>query len=393
MLARAEKKENVESFVNNCNNRIFLYSDDPWTQEVVNRHEGIMLTPLGPGKAAVVKFNQNLRSHEHGLESLQNAYDACQAKLAEGAALMKANSVDGDASEADRPRPLKISVTKALREALPKCEGKKPEPPAPRSSVRSWDYAPDSEDLDGIFNKLSRVPLLFLEQPLSASNNEDSNWFKSKNDNNDDDWSSVINAWNQNCHQEENHGPYKMLELLKAHCEDLADKYMRLKLSLADMDSNLPSRGRLSPTKTKEVLVWTKRFTVELASLFQSHYHKCLEERCKLGDLLSSGERQELASYAHFAFKRNNEDELERLSKIIPIEPSVALYINERYGKKELLELGFNLTLADSVLEHGWLEKYDGQKRIRMNFEEEEETGISRAREKYRLINLAFRFR
>jgi hypothetical protein len=105
MLARAEKKENVESFVNNCNNRIFLYSDDPWTQKVVNRHEGIMLTQLGPGKAAVVKFNQNLRSHEHGLESLQQAYDACQAKLAEGAALMmKVASVDGDGSEADRPR-------------------------------------------------------------------------------------------------------------------------------------------------------------------------------------------------------------------------------------------------------------------------------------------------
>ena len=87
LLNRGGKKENVESFINNCNNRVMLYSDDPWTQEVANRHEGLHLTYLNPGEAAVVKFNQTSRRHNHGRESLQKAHDTTQARLAEGKAL------------------------------------------------------------------------------------------------------------------------------------------------------------------------------------------------------------------------------------------------------------------------------------------------------------------
>jgi hypothetical protein len=139
-----------------------------------------------------------------------------------------------------------------------------------------------------------------------------------------------------------------------------------------------------------EAVAWIKNLTGELVSVFHSQYQKCLEERCKLGDFLSGDERQERASKIHFDFRRNNEEELERLAKIIPIEPSTAVYINERYGKEKLLKLDFNLTLADSELGPGWLDKYDGLKSHGVRYANEIDDADDWAREETRLRKLAF---
>jgi hypothetical protein len=87
LITRGYLPAKIESFINNCNNRIFMYCDDPWTQEVSRRHSIISLTRLGPGEAVTVKFNMDLRKHECGLETLQIAHDESQARLAAGEAL------------------------------------------------------------------------------------------------------------------------------------------------------------------------------------------------------------------------------------------------------------------------------------------------------------------
>jgi hypothetical protein len=71
----------IEAFVNNCNNRIMLYSDDPWTQEVARRHTDMDLCALQSGEAMVVKFDLETRRHVFGLETLQQSHDELRKVL------------------------------------------------------------------------------------------------------------------------------------------------------------------------------------------------------------------------------------------------------------------------------------------------------------------------
>jgi len=107
LFERGLRAEKIESFINNCNNRIFMYCDDPWTQTISRRHSIVSLTKLGPGEAVALKFNMLLRKHESGLETLQEAYDIFQARLAAAEAMgpFYADDIARRASKAEAEDP------------------------------------------------------------------------------------------------------------------------------------------------------------------------------------------------------------------------------------------------------------------------------------------------
>lgn len=75
----------VESLLNNCNNRIYLYCDDPWTNELARRHSPeVHLAGLAPAEAFVVRFDAATRRHLFGMRGLQTAHDAARAVMANG---------------------------------------------------------------------------------------------------------------------------------------------------------------------------------------------------------------------------------------------------------------------------------------------------------------------
>lgn len=92
----------VQAMVSNCNNRVIFYSDDPLTQDMVNRYNStLMLTDLKPGEAFVVQYDKNSRTHRHGLRTFQKAYQETVSVLGE----------TGDKPAPARPRPAVRRVT------------------------------------------------------------------------------------------------------------------------------------------------------------------------------------------------------------------------------------------------------------------------------------------
>ena len=72
----------VLEYVNNFNNRIVMYCDDPATQVMTERHDpDTALNKLGPGECLAIRFNLDTRRHEHSRERLQKAHDDIQAEL------------------------------------------------------------------------------------------------------------------------------------------------------------------------------------------------------------------------------------------------------------------------------------------------------------------------
>lgn len=75
LICKGQASTAVEAFIANCNQRILFYSDDPVTQEMAKRYDAnINLSELEGGEAFVVSYNQAKRRHEHGVETLQEAY-------------------------------------------------------------------------------------------------------------------------------------------------------------------------------------------------------------------------------------------------------------------------------------------------------------------------------
>jgi hypothetical protein len=72
-------------YINNCNNRVALYCDDPMTQDMSGRHIDCTLNQLGPGQCAVTRFDLTTRRHESFQGSLQASHDALQAELGQAA--------------------------------------------------------------------------------------------------------------------------------------------------------------------------------------------------------------------------------------------------------------------------------------------------------------------
>lgn len=74
----------VMEFLNNVNNRIFMYCDDPFSQEVARRYnEAVFLNELEPGKAFVLKFDAQSRRRLQYVENLQTSHDELKIELAE----------------------------------------------------------------------------------------------------------------------------------------------------------------------------------------------------------------------------------------------------------------------------------------------------------------------
>jgi len=144
-----------------------------------------------------------------------------------------------------------------------------------------------------------------------------------------------------------------------------------LGIVLDQLQLNVIKLDTLPEENAGKALRWFQKSYEEIAGYFRSQFFELLEKRCQFGDLLSWPERQKWGALAIEAANQGNLAELERLSKLIPIESKVALYIDEAYGKKYLLSLGFNLSVANNELEAGWLEKYDGSAN-KANTEEEE---------------------
>jgi hypothetical protein len=79
---RSKGNVDVEAFINNCNNKILLYCEDPWTQSMVERHTQADLCHMEPGEAVVIKFDAQCRRHTRTREAMQNAFEETRDALA-----------------------------------------------------------------------------------------------------------------------------------------------------------------------------------------------------------------------------------------------------------------------------------------------------------------------
>lgn len=77
LSSRGASQTAVCEYMNNFNNRISMYCDDPLTQDMAMRHmPDVSLTRLGPGQCVVTRFDMETRRHVASVESLQQAHDA-----------------------------------------------------------------------------------------------------------------------------------------------------------------------------------------------------------------------------------------------------------------------------------------------------------------------------
>lgn len=77
LSSRGASQTAVCEYMNNFNNRIALYCDDPLTQDMTMRHmPDVSLTRLGPGQCVVTRFDMETRRHTASVESLQQEHDA-----------------------------------------------------------------------------------------------------------------------------------------------------------------------------------------------------------------------------------------------------------------------------------------------------------------------------
>lgn len=76
LASRGASHTATSEYMNNFNNRITMYCDDPLTQDMTMRHlPDVSLTRLGPGKCVVTRFDMETRRHTASVESLQQEHD------------------------------------------------------------------------------------------------------------------------------------------------------------------------------------------------------------------------------------------------------------------------------------------------------------------------------
>lgn len=77
---RGESDAAVDSFISNANNKIFFFTDDPFTRSIAARYDpNVELVDLKPGEAFTVSYNADTREHHWGVETLNNAYASTKA--------------------------------------------------------------------------------------------------------------------------------------------------------------------------------------------------------------------------------------------------------------------------------------------------------------------------
>ena len=82
MMSRGASHSAVEAFMSNCNNKVLFYSDDPLTQNMVDRYDSsLKLTSLAPSHAFVTQFCKAKRQHFFGEESFQDAFSSANIAI------------------------------------------------------------------------------------------------------------------------------------------------------------------------------------------------------------------------------------------------------------------------------------------------------------------------
>lgn len=152
----------VQAMVSNCNNRVIFYSDDPLTQEMVNRYNSsLMLTDLKPGEAFVVQYDKNSRTHKHGLQTFQKAYQET-ANLLEG-------TLEKSAVARTRPAPRRVTLLNLYRKA----ENALGNPGQEREARRNAHMAADQEESRYSRRRSRMDELDFMENSQEPEMEED----------------------------------------------------------------------------------------------------------------------------------------------------------------------------------------------------------------------------
>lgn len=85
LLSKGADAASVMSFASNCNNKIIFYSDDPMTNEIAARYDRtVNIAELRPGEAFVTAYDQRLRTHEFGHDTLNKSYASVKDILIDG---------------------------------------------------------------------------------------------------------------------------------------------------------------------------------------------------------------------------------------------------------------------------------------------------------------------
>ncbi len=74
-------EQNVNSFISNCNTKIFFRTDDPLTQKVVENYSQVQLNELEPSYAYVNLYSDIERKPSFSKESVNNSYEIVQDLL------------------------------------------------------------------------------------------------------------------------------------------------------------------------------------------------------------------------------------------------------------------------------------------------------------------------
>lgn len=83
LLSRGSSTAQMMEFMNNCNNKLFFYSDDMLSQDTAERFDaGIALAKLEPGKCLMSRYDASARKRINGLETIQREHDNIAELLA-----------------------------------------------------------------------------------------------------------------------------------------------------------------------------------------------------------------------------------------------------------------------------------------------------------------------
>jgi hypothetical protein len=352
LLTRGGRREYVECFMNNINNRVNFYSDDSWTQDVANHHVSMNLADLNPAQAVIVKYNQETRKHEYGLDGLQTAYDDGQARLAEAMAMESSSEYILDDPETEMPALHRIHEIEQAMEEFAKFPNLFSQPGARVSEATAEHLREGQENVSFPSPGFGSVPMSQNERPRGL----DPRLLPRPEGQSQPTAPPQQASCHTNCAESK--------KQIKESSEALGIIFEQLQCQRTNL-KDVPMDNAF------DALDWVRQSVGEMIHFFRPRHYLLLEKRCQSGDLLSPKEMRQLRQRVVAAIKRQDDDEVERLKRIVPVAPKAALYITEIYGKNSLLELKVNLSLAQKELEEGWMEKYDG---VRMKSEDEEET-------------------
>lgn len=110
LLNRCGSESAVHSFISNCNNKIFFFTDDPLTREIAKRYDPeIDLINLKPGEIFAMHYDSRDRVHQWGKDSVSKAHESMRWLAQEE---IKAGDVAMGMSD---PRPSLFTLVKEIK--------------------------------------------------------------------------------------------------------------------------------------------------------------------------------------------------------------------------------------------------------------------------------------